>query len=77
MDNPEKIMSARGRDMSESNEDALTVLRRLTLPEVEQRIADLDAERAALSLIRRSLAARERAKRRASRPVGKTKEGGT
>ncbi len=45
--------------------DALTALRQLTLAEVEQRLADLDAERAALTLLRRSLAARERARRRA------------
>jgi hypothetical protein len=45
--------------------DALAALRQLTLTEVEQRIADLDAERAALALLRRSLAARDRARRRA------------
>jgi hypothetical protein len=45
--------------------DALATLRQLTLSEVEQRLADLDAERAALSLLRRSLAARDRARRRA------------
>ncbi len=44
--------------------DALATLRHLTLADVEQRLADLDAERAALSLLRRSLAARDRAKRR-------------
>ncbi len=44
--------------------DVLASLKRLTLAEVEQRLADLDAERAALSLLRRSLAARDRAKRR-------------
>jgi hypothetical protein len=43
----------------------LETLRQLSLAEVEQRLADLDAERAALSLLRRSLAARERARRRA------------
>jgi hypothetical protein len=41
--------------------DALTALRHLTLNDVEQRLADLDAERAALSFLRRSLAARDRA----------------
>ena len=45
-------------------DDRLAALRDLSLSEVEQRIADLDAERAALALIRRSLAARDRAKRR-------------
>jgi hypothetical protein len=45
--------------------DALAALRQLTLAEVEQRLADLAAERAALSLLRRSLAARDRARRRA------------
>jgi hypothetical protein len=45
--------------------DTLTAaLRQLSLGEVEQRLADLDAERAALSLLCRSLAARERARRR-------------
>ncbi|HLN26425.1 MAG TPA: hypothetical protein VK395_01630 [Gemmataceae bacterium] len=44
--------------------DALTTLRQLTLTEIEQRLADIDAERAALSLLRRSLAARERVRRR-------------
>jgi len=44
--------------------DTLSVLRHLTLAEVEQRLADVDAERAALSLLRRSLAARERVRRR-------------
>ena len=55
--------------------DALSYLRTLTLTEVEQRLTDLDAERAALSLIRRSLAARDRAKRRARRFA--TAKGGT
>lgn len=45
--------------------DLLTALRCLRLAEVEQRIADLDAERAALSLLRRSLVARDKCKRRA------------
>jgi hypothetical protein len=49
--------------------DPLAALRQLSLAEVEQRLADLDAERAALSLLRRSLAAPDRARRRASRPV--------
>lgn len=44
--------------------DALTALREMTLSEIEQRLADLDSERAALSLLQRSLAARDRAKRR-------------
>jgi hypothetical protein len=44
--------------------EALTALRHITLAEVEQRIADVDAEKAALSLLRRSLAARERVRRR-------------
>ncbi len=43
--------------------DALAALRQLPLNEVERRLAELDAERAALSLLRRSLAARDRAKR--------------
>jgi hypothetical protein len=48
--------------------DALAALRQLTLAEVDERLTDLDAERAALSLLRRSLAARDRAKRRARKP---------
>jgi hypothetical protein len=44
--------------------NALDTLRDLPLAEVERRIAALDAERAALSLLRRSLAARDRVKRR-------------
>lgn len=47
-----------------STADTLTALRHLSLADVEQRLADLDAERAALSLLRRSLAARDRARRR-------------
>ena len=43
---------------------ALTALRNLTLNDVEKRLADLNAERAALSFMRRSLAARDKAKRR-------------
>lgn len=44
--------------------NALTALREISLSEVEQRLVDLDSERAALSLLRRSLAARDRVKRR-------------
>jgi hypothetical protein len=44
--------------------DFLVSIKQLTLAEVEQRLADLDAERAALSLLRRSLVARDRVKRR-------------
>ena len=47
--------------------DTLAAIRQLSLIEVEQRLADLDAERAALSMLRRSLAARDRARRRAER----------
>lgn len=54
--------------------EALSALRYLTLAEVEQRIADLDSERAALSLLRRSLAARDRAKRRAKDKRANAKE---
>jgi hypothetical protein len=45
-------------------DDPICVIRGLTLTRVEQRLADLDGERAALSLLRRSLAARDRALRR-------------
>lgn len=47
-----------------STPDCLAALRPLALDEDEQRQADLDAERAVLSLIRRSLAARDRVNRR-------------
>jgi hypothetical protein len=49
------------------NADVLAVLRSLSLSELDQRLADLAAERAALSSLRRSLVARDRAKRRAGR----------
>jgi hypothetical protein len=45
----------------------IMALGRLTLDEVTARLRDLDAERAALSLLRRSLAARDRCRRRADR----------
>jgi len=45
--------------------DALTALRHLTLEQVEERLAEIDGERASLSLLRRSLLARRRAQRRA------------
>jgi len=44
---------------------ALDAIRGLSLEEIERRLVDLDAERAALSRLRRSLAARDRARRRA------------
>ena len=44
--------------------DALAALRHLKLEEVEHRLAEIDGERASLSLLRRSLIARERAQRR-------------
>ncbi len=52
------------------NNDPLAALQHLTLNDVRQRIADIDSERAALSVLRRSLAARERAKEKASRLNG-------
>jgi hypothetical protein len=55
--------------------DAFATLRQLTLSEVEQRLADLDAERAALSLLRRSLSARDRAKRRSQQRSSVAAEG--
>ena len=54
--------------------DPLATLRQLSLAEVEQRLAELDAERAALSTLRRSIAARDRAKQRAHR-TAPTEEG--
>ena len=49
--------------------DILTSIRQLTLSDLDQRLAEIGAERAALSSLRRSLVARDRAKRRASRQV--------
>lgn len=42
----------------------LVALRDLTLEEVETRLAEIDGERASLSLLRRSIAAKLRAKKR-------------
>jgi hypothetical protein len=50
--------------------DLFASIRQMSLADVEQRLPDLDAERAALSLLRRSLAARDRVKRR-RQPAGK------
>jgi hypothetical protein len=47
--------------------DALAALRTLTLDQVDERIAELDGERASLALIRRSLVAKRRAQDRAIR----------
>ena len=57
-------------DATTPRPEPLDALRKLTLPEVEQRIADIDAERKALAVIRNSLAARDRAKQRAARLAG-------
>jgi hypothetical protein len=46
--------------------DPIAALRHLTLADIERRLADLNAERSALTTIRRALAARERARRRAA-----------
>jgi len=53
--------------MDQSTATILAALLDLTLADVDQRLRDIDAERAALSLLRRSLAARDRAQRRAAR----------
>jgi hypothetical protein len=45
--------------------NALAALRHLTIEEVEHRLAELDGERAALSLLRRSMIARRRVQNRA------------
>lgn len=45
--------------------DPVAALRGLSLPDIDRRIADLEAERAALSTLRRSIIARERARKRA------------
>jgi hypothetical protein len=44
--------------------DLRTAIQQISLAEVEQKLAELDAERAALSTLRRSLVAREKVKRR-------------
>jgi hypothetical protein len=44
--------------------DPFALLRNLTLAQVEQRITDLDAERAQLANLRQSMLMRERARRR-------------
>jgi hypothetical protein len=48
--------------------DPLSAVRNLSLADIERRLAELDAERAQLSSLRRSVVARERAKRRSVRP---------
>jgi len=47
--------------------DILTTIRQLTLSDLDQRLAEIGAELAALSTLRRSLVARDKAKRRAAR----------
>lgn len=53
-----------GMDTAHAIADPLDALRRLTPEQLEIRIADLDAERTALSRLLRSLRAGERARRR-------------
>jgi hypothetical protein len=55
--------------------DALNALRNLTLEEVEKRLADIDGERASLSLLRRSLVARRLATNRTQQRSLTQKEG--
>ncbi|KKM84521.1 hypothetical protein LCGC14_1298350 [marine sediment metagenome] len=55
--------------------NALTALRHLTIEEVEQRLTEIDGERASLALLRRSLAARERAKQRTAQRFPSKAEG--
>lgn len=47
--------------------DALGAVRNLTLADIERRLTELDAERAQLSSLRRSVVARDRARRRAGK----------
>lgn len=54
-------------DATSTTPERFDALRHLSLAEVEQRIAEIDAERDALAVIRKAIAARERAKRRAAR----------
>jgi hypothetical protein len=53
-----------------------TTIRTLSLPDLDRRLADLDAERAALSTLRRSLVARDKVKRRATRQPANAGQGG-
>jgi hypothetical protein len=55
--------------------DPVALLASLDADTLERRLADLDAERKAVSLILRSIRARERAKRRAARQPLTGKEG--
>ena len=50
-----------------NSSDPVTALRSLSLEQIDQRIAELDGERASLALIRRSLLARRRAEQRTIR----------
>lgn len=52
--------------MSKSPEqaDPVAVVRNLSLEQIERRLVEIDGERASLSLLRRSIVARERAERR-------------
>ncbi len=52
-----------GSNLSESS-DLVAALRHLTLAEVEQRLAEIEGERASLTMLRRSLIARRRAEER-------------
>jgi hypothetical protein len=47
--------------------DAVAAIRQLSLKQVEKRLAELDGERAVLSLLRRSLVARRNAELRTAR----------
>jgi len=48
---------------------ALLALKRLTLPELDSRLGELDAERATISSLRRSLIARDKARARTRRQL--------
>jgi hypothetical protein len=52
----------------------LSVVKDLSLDEIEKRIADLDAVRAALGFLRRSLAAREKARLRQQHKANQAKK---
>jgi hypothetical protein len=56
-----------GMNTTPPNADPVAALRHLTIEQIEQRLAELDGERASLSLLRRSLVARRRAEQRQSR----------
>lgn len=62
-------------DSSLPQSDPLATLRNLTIEQVESRLAEINGERASLSLIRRSLAARRKAELKSARRTAVSTEG--